>query len=129
MSARCAFEYAVVRIVPRVEREEFINAGVILFCDARDFLAARVGLDGARFRALSAGADASLVRGHLDAIPRICEGGPGSGPIGQLPMRERWGWLVAPRSTILQMSPAHGGLATDPAEALSRLFAELVQNG
>lgn len=129
MSERCAFEYAVVRLVPRVEREEFMNVGVILFCDERDFLGALVNLDEGRFRALAPGADVSLAQGHLAAIPRICEGGPGSGPIGQLPLRERWRWLVAPRSTILQTSPAHGGLATDPGEALARLFEELVRDG
>ena len=126
MSTRCAFEYAVVRVVPRVEREEFINAGVVLFCDEHGFLGARVCLDEARLRALAPSADAALVRDHLEAIPRICRGGPDSGPIGQLPLRERWRWLVAPRSTILQMSPAHGGLAVDPGEALARLFGELV---
>jgi hypothetical protein len=129
VSTRCAFEYAVVRVVPRVEREEFINAGVVLFCDERGFLGALVGLDEARLRALAPAADVALVRGHLEAIPCICRGGPASGPIGELPLRERWRWLVAPRSTILQTSPAHGGLAADPAEALARLFAELVAPG
>jgi hypothetical protein len=126
VSTRCAFEYAVVRVVPRVEREEFINAGVVLFCHERDFLGARVCLDEERLLALAPSADAALVRDHLEAIPRICCGGPGSGPIGELPLRERWRWIVAPRSTMLQTSPAHGGLAADPEESLARLFDELV---
>jgi Protein of unknown function (DUF3037) len=124
---RCSFEYAVVRVVPHVEREEFINAGVVLFCDARDFLAARIGLDEGRLRALAPDADAAFVRGHLEALARICEGGPGAGPIGRLPMRERWRWLVAPRSTILQTSAPHPGLAEAPEESLERLFCGLVR--
>ena len=127
MPTRCSFEYAVVRVVPHVEREEFINAGVILFCDARDYLAARIGLDEARLRALAPEADATLVRVHLEAIARICEGGPAAGPIGRLPIRERWRWLVAPRSTILQTSAPHPGLAEAPEESLERLFCGLVR--
>lgn len=127
MPTRCSFEYAVVRVVPHVEREEFINAGVILFCDARDYLAARIGLDEGRLRALAPEADAAFVRLHLEAVRRICEGGPGAGPIGRLPLRERWRWLVAPRSTILQTSAPHPGLAEAPEESLERLFCGLVR--
>jgi hypothetical protein len=121
-----SFDYAVLRVVPHVEREEFINAGVILYCARKDFLQARVRLDEGRLRALSPNADAALIRQHLDAVPRVCAGGPGSGPIGALPMRERWHWLVAPRSTMLQVSPVHSGLCAEPDAALERIFSEMV---
>jgi len=124
--APCSFSYAVVRIVPHVEREEFVNAGVIVFCDARDYLAARIALDEARLLALAPDVDVPLVRRHLEAIPRICEGGAAAGPIGQLPMRERWQWLVAPRSTILQTSPAHTGMTVAPEHELERLVERVV---
>jgi hypothetical protein len=122
-----AFSYAVVRVVPHVEREEFVNAGVVLFCDALDHLAARVELDEARLLALAPGVDLALVRTHLDVIPRICAGGPEAGPIGALPVRERWRWLVAPRSTILQLSAPHAGLCEHPERELDRLVAQLVR--
>ena len=120
---RCPFDYAVVRVVPHVEREEFVNAGVILFCESRDFLASRVELDEARLLALAPDVDLDLVRRHLEAIPRVCEG---KGAIGRLTIRERWRWLVAPRSTIVQTSPAHGGLG-EPEEALEHLMARVVR--
>jgi len=125
--APSSFEYAVVRVVPRVEREEFINAGVIIHCAHHGYLAARIELDEARLRSLSPNADIELVRRHLEAIARICEGGPDTGPIGQLPRVERWRWLVAPRSTIIQTSPVHAGLCEDPEAALSRLVDKLVR--
>lgn len=90
MSTRAAFEYAVVRVVPRVEREEFVNTGVVLFCDEHEFLGARLALDEARVRALSPDADLEVLREHLEAMRRVCEGGDGAGPIGRLPPRERW---------------------------------------
>lgn len=127
MLDRCSFSYAVVRVVPHVEREEFVNAGVVVFCDALDYLAACVELDEARLLALAPRADLKVVRRHLEAIPRLCTGGPEAGPIGQLPIRERWQWLVAPRSTILQMSPAHAGLCDSPARELERLFDQVVR--
>ena len=127
MSARNAFEYAIVRVVPRVEREEFVNAGVVLFCDACDFLEARVALDEARLRALAPGVDLALVRSHLDVIPAICAGGSAAGPIGELSRRERWNWLVAPRSTILQASPPHAGLCEAPRVWLERLVDAVVR--
>jgi Protein of unknown function (DUF3037) len=120
------FSYAVVRVVPHVEREEFVNAGVVLFCDALDFLAAKVALDEARIRAIAPHVDLRLVRRHLDAVCLVCAGGPPAGPIGELPQRERWHWVVAPRSTILQTSPAHTGLCAHPDEELDRLMALLV---
>ena len=127
MPARRSFDYAIVRVVPHVEREEFVNAGVILFCDARDFLAARIELDEPRLRALAPDVDLALVRRHLEVIPHICEGGPSAGPIGQLPRRERWHWLVAPRSTILQTSAPHAGLCEAPEEWLERLLNKVVR--
>ena len=127
MPAHSTFDYAIVRVVPRVERGEFINAGVILFCLTSRFLAAKVELDERRLLALAPEVDLELVRGHLQAIPRICTGGRAAGPIGQLPQKERWHWLVAPRSTILQMSPVHSGLCEDPAQALERLMDRMVR--
>jgi hypothetical protein len=120
--AKSSFDYAVLRVVPRVEREEFVNAGVILFCLERDFLEARVELDRARVLALWPAADLALIDEHLAAVPRICRGGEGSGPIGRLSLRERFHWLVAPRSTVLQVGPVHSGLCQDPAQALEELM-------
>jgi hypothetical protein len=122
-----AFEYAIVRVVPHVEREEFVNAGVVLFCAERDFLAARIELDEARLLALAPRADVALVRDHLAAITAVCAGGPGGGPLGELPIRERWQWLVAPRSTILQASAPHAGLCESPEEWLERLVVSMVR--
>ncbi|MGA3121373.1 MAG: DUF3037 domain-containing protein [Polyangiaceae bacterium] len=127
MAALCSFDYAVVRVVPHVDREEFVNAGVIVFCDERDVLAACVELDAARLRALSPDVDVDLVRRHLDAIPRICAGGPSSGPIGRMTLRERWHWLVAPRSTIVQTSSPHPGLDASPETLLERLIERVVR--
>jgi hypothetical protein len=125
--AQSSFDYAVLRVVPRVDREEFVNAGVILFCLERDFLAAKVALDRDRVRALYPGTDLALVEEHLAAVPRICAGGEASGPIGRLSLRERFHWLVAPRSTVIQVSPVHAGLCEDPARALEDLFARMVR--
>jgi hypothetical protein len=127
--AHPSFDYALVRVVPRVEREEFVNAGVILFCSERDFLGAKVELDRERLRALFPDVDLAVVEEHLAAVPRIAAGGDGSGPIGRLTTRERFHWLVAPRSTIIQVSPVHSGLCDDPALALERLFERMVRAG
>jgi hypothetical protein len=105
-----SFDYAVVRVVPRVERGEFINAGVILFCLEHRFLEARVQVDEARLKALWPELDIELVRKHLEAIPKICAGDASAGPIALLSQRERFHWLVSPRSTIIQVSPVHSGL-------------------
>jgi hypothetical protein len=123
---RSSYDYAILRVVPRVEREEFVNAGVILFCLERDFLGARVALDRARVTALHPGADLALIEEHLSVIPRICAGGPDSGPIGRLSRRERFHWLVAPRSTMVQVSPVHTGLCSDPPRALDDVFQRMV---
>jgi Protein of unknown function (DUF3037) len=120
------FSYAIVRVVPRVERGEGFNAGVVLFCRQLDFLAARVALDELRLSALAPELAADAVRPHLDAIARIAAGDPGAGPIATLPASERFGWLVAPASAIIQCSAVHTGLSEDPQRTLERLFSELV---
>lgn len=127
MPALSSFDYAILRVVPRVEREEHINAGVILFCLERDFLQARVELDEARLRVLWPGTDVELVRQHLEAIPRICAGSPDAGPVARLSQRERFHWLVSPRSTVIQVSPVHSGLCEQPQRTLDELFRRMVQ--
>lgn len=129
MPATHSFDYAVVRIVPRVDREEFVNAGVILLCLEREFLDARVHLDHARVRGLFPEADLATIEQHLRAVPRIATGAADGGPIGRLSLRERFHWLVAPRSTVIQVSPVHSGLCDDPAQELERLLDELVHTG
>jgi hypothetical protein len=121
-----AFDYAIVRVVPRVEREEFINAGVILHAPAARFLGCEVALDEPRLRALAPELDPALVRRHLDALRAICAGDRVAGPIASLPAAERFHWLVAPRSTVIQTSPVHGGVCADPSAALADLFARRV---
>ena len=127
MPALSSYDYAVVRVVPRVERGEFVNAGVILFCRTRRFLDARIVLDPARVLALDPQADMAEVERHLALIPRLCHGGREAGPIGQLSQAERWHWLVAPRSTVIQTGPAHCGLCDDPAATLDHLIAAMVR--
>jgi len=127
VAERCSFDYAIVRVVPRVDRGEFVNAGVILFCSTGAYLDARIELQRERLLALDPSADLALVESHLEAIPRICRGGPEAGPIGELPQRARFHWLVAPRSTIIQMSPVHSGVHEDPRLALEQLFTKLVR--
>jgi Protein of unknown function (DUF3037) len=125
--ALCSYDYAIVRVVPRVEREEFINAGVIVSCPSQEFLEARIALDEARLLALDPTVDLALVRTHLASIPAVCTGGDEAGSIGKLTQRERFHWLVAPRSTIIQVSPAHAGRAKDPREAIEHLLATMVR--
>jgi hypothetical protein len=120
------YDYAVIRVVPKVDREEFINAGVIVSCPELSFLEARIKLDEARLLALDPHVDLDLVRKHLASIPIICRGGDGAGSIGQLPQRQRFHWLVAPRSTVIQTSPVHTGRCGDPATALEHLVATMV---
>jgi len=120
------FQYATVRVVPDVERGEFVNAGVIVFCRPRRFLAARIALDEARLRALAPELDVNTVRAHLDGVARIAAGDPDAGPIAALPASERFHWLVAPASTIIQPSPVHTGLTQDPEAELDRLVRRLV---
>lgn len=126
MPALVSFDYAIIRVVPRVERGELINAGVLLFCLQRDFLAAKIEVNAPRLLALWPETDIELVRQHLEAIPRICAGSPEGGPIARLSLRERFHWLVAPRSTIIQVSPVHAGLCESPERALDDLFRQMV---
>ena len=126
MPEQNSFDYAVIRVVPRVEREEFVNAGVILFCLEQKFLEARIQLDESRLKALWPDIDIDLVRQHLEAFPNICKGDPSSGPIAKLSQRERFHWLVAPRSTMIQVSPVHSGLCENPENAMERLVRELL---
>ena len=121
------YDYAVFRVVPRVEREEFVNVGVIVSCPARDFLEARIELDEQRLRALDSGLDVESIRAHLATIPSICAGGEQAGPIGQLSQRERFHWLVAPRSTTIQVSAVHTGWCKDPTEVLEHLVDTMVR--
>ncbi|HET7473600.1 MAG TPA: DUF3037 domain-containing protein [Candidatus Limnocylindrales bacterium] len=121
------FQYAVVRVVPRVERGETLNAGVILLCRPRRFLAARVGLDAARLLALAPDVDPATIESHLDGIVRIARGDADAGPIAALGQGERFHWLVAPSSTVIQPSEVHTGLCDDPAEELEHLFERLVR--
>lgn len=123
----CTYDYAIVRVVPRVERGEFVNAGAIVCCAQRGFLRARLELDEARLRALDPAADVAAIRAALAAIPAICAGGEGAGALGPLSVRERFDWLVAPRSTSIQVSPVHAGRARDLDEALERLLETLVR--
>jgi hypothetical protein len=120
------FQYAIWRVVPDVERGEAINAGVVVFSRRRGFLAARAELDDARFHALAPHADAGAVRRHLEGMVRVAAGEPDAGPIAALPPSERFGWLTAASSTIVQPSPIHTGFCEDPQKLLDRLFGRLV---
>ena len=120
-----SFDYAVVRIVPRVEREEFINAGVIVFCPEQNFLGARVRLNEARLTAFAPHIDLDLVNSRLSAVAVVCAGDASAGRVAMLGLRERFHWLVSPRSTVLQMSAVHSGVCADPGRTLARLFKHL----
>ena len=127
MHAPDHYDYAVIRVVPRVEREEFINVGVILSCEASRYLEARIELDEARLRALAPDLDIESVSRHLQAVTAICRGGPGTGPIGQLPPRARFHWLTAKRSSILQTSPVHTGKCGDMDAIMEHLLRRMVR--
>lgn len=120
------FAYAAIRVVPRVEREEFINTGVVLFARSRRFLGVRTHLDPQRLRALWPGIDVQGVGRQLQVLQLVAAGDPNGGAIARLPPFERFGWLTAPASTVVQPGPVHGGLTRDPEAALEELFAELV---
>lgn len=126
MPAASPFDYAIVRVVPNVEREEFINVGVILFCRALRFLDARIEPDVERLAVFAPELDLVMVQDQLDLIPRICAGGPEAGPLSGLEQAERFHWLVSPRSTTIQVSPVHPGLCVDPSATLNDLFDTLV---
>lgn len=127
MPAEHTYDYAIVRVVPRVERGEQINVGVILSCVDGDFLQARIEVDPARLLALDPALDVEEIKASLATIPAICRGGDAAGPIGALPARGRFRWLVSPRSTIIQMSPVHTGRTHDPEAALERLLETMVR--
>jgi hypothetical protein len=126
MQEKHLFEYAVIRVVPRVEREEFINAGVILFCAKKKFLECRYLVDEVKIRALCKELDLEQLSVNLQALTRICSGGKDSGVIGQLDAASRFRWLTATRSTVVQCSKVHPGFCDDPLEALERLKETLV---
>ena len=129
MSAERTYDYAVIRVVPRVERGEQLNAGVILSCPELDFLDARIELDEPALLALDPSADLDVLRANLATIPVVCRGGEAAGPIGELPPRGRFRWLVSPRSTVIQPSAVHTGRTSDPARCLEHLMDTLVRRG
>jgi Protein of unknown function (DUF3037) len=126
VSERHSFDYAVVRVVPHIEREEFLNVGVILSCQAADFLNAAFDVDEKRLAVLAPELDVDEIQSHLEAMRLICEGGERGGPIGCLPRRARFDWLVAPRSTVIQISAVHAGLCSDPRQELKDLLRKMV---
>jgi hypothetical protein len=125
--AHATYDYAVIRVVPRVERAEFVNVGVIVSCQDESFLDARIEVDEARLVALHGDIDLDAVRAHLATIPAICAGGDSAGPIGKLSRRERFDWLTAPRSTMIQTSAVHAGRCTDPQAAMEHLVRTMVR--
>ena len=127
MPAEYTYDYAIVRVVPRVDRGEQINVGVILSCADTDFLDARIEVDDAALLTLDPQIDLAAVRANLEVIPAVCRGGPEAGPIGLLPSRGRFRWLVSPRSTIIQPSAVHTGRTTDPAACLDHLMTRMVR--
>ena len=127
MPARNSYDYALVRLVPHVERGEYINVGVILFCRTRRFLGALIHLDEQRALALAPDIDLAFVYQHLDRIPLICAGSEQAGSISQLSQSERFHWLISPRSTIIQVSPVHSGIGNDPHAVLQRLLDTMVR--
>jgi hypothetical protein len=126
MPARSAFQYAILRVVPSIERGECLNVGVVLLCPQRRFVGARVALDERRLAVLAPSLDAAQVRPALDALVAVADGDPAAGPLARLSPSERFGWLAAPASTIIQPSAIHTGLCEDPAATLEHLFTSLV---
>jgi hypothetical protein len=127
MPALRTYDYAVIRVVPRVERGEFVNAGIILSCDVERILLAKIELDERALLAIDPHVDMDLVRNALASIPAICAGGEAAGDIGKMSARERFHWLVAPRSTIVQTSPVHTGQCAQPDAALQHLMQTMVR--
>ncbi len=126
MREKHLYDYAVIRVLPRVDREEFMNVGVILYCAPKNFLRAECDINDERLRAFAGDADLSELNEHLESLCRICKGGEDAGPIGKLSIGERFRWLTAPRSTIVQTSPVHTGFTEDPENTLMGLVAKLV---
>lgn len=122
-----SYDFAVIRVVPRVDRGEFINVGVIVFCLGKKFLQAKIQLDQHRLRALWPDVDVGVVQEHLEAFSKVCAGEPDAGPIARLSLRERFHWLVAPRSTVIQISPVHSGICDSPETLLEDLHRKLVE--
>ncbi len=127
MREHCTYDYAVIRVVPKVEREEFVNVGIIVSCPAGEFLEARIELDEQRLTAVDPTLDVETIRTHLATIPIICAGGQEAGPMGKASQRERFHWLTAPRSTVIQTSPVHTGFCEDPADVLEHLLDTMVR--
>lgn len=126
MQQKQLYEYAVIRIMPRVEREEFINVGVVLYCAASGFLQAKYTIDMPRLSAFCGDCDIPEAEEYLMAFSRICRGNGDAGPISKLPAAARFRWLTATRSTIVQTSKVHPGFCDDPGEMLEKLFGDLV---
>ncbi len=126
MYAPSSYDYALIRVVPNVERGECLNVGVLLFCSTQRFLGVRIHLDQVRALTLAPDLDLAAVQQQLDVIARICKGGPEAGLLGQMSQSERFHWLVSPRSTIIQTSRVHLGLCADPEETLEHLFKTMV---
>ena len=122
MPKDASFNYAVIRVVPRVERQEFVNVGVILFCKGLGYLEVAIDHGLSRLRAFAPDCDFEMIKGHLRTIETICRGGPGAGRFAEWSQSERFHWLTAPSSTVIQTSPVHAGLSSDPAQELSRLY-------
>lgn len=127
MPAEYTYDYSIIRVVPRVDRGEQVNAGVVLSCADTEFLDCRIALDEAALLAIDPAVDLAAVRANLDIIPVVCRGGPEAGAVGLLPARGRFRWLVSPRSTMIQPSPVHTGLTSDPAVCLEHLMERLVR--
>ena len=127
MHSKESFDYAIIRVVPRVEREEFVNVGAVVFCRTKKYLAAKVALDEARLQHFFPSIDLETVRQHLEMIPKICEGGRAAGPMGQFSQSERFNWIVTPKSTIVQCSPVHSGMCEEPEKQLERLVERMVR--
>jgi hypothetical protein len=126
MQEKKTYEYAVIRLVPRVEREEFLNVGVVLYAAGQKFLQVRFYIDETRLRAFFANVDINEIQQYLESFERICKGGKDAGPMGELPVPQRFRWLSATRSTVVQMSKVHTGLSADPEGKLLKLFEQLV---
>lgn len=127
MRDHVTYDYAIIRVVPKVDREEFINVGAIVSCNAQRFLQARIEINEARLLAIDDTLDLDMIRRHLSAIEIVCAGGASAGAIGQLPQRERFHWIVAPRSTIIQTSRVHTGKGKDLDQVLDRLLDTMVR--
>ena len=126
MNGRDAFQYTILRVVPRIDRGESMNVGVVLFCPERRYIGSRIELDAARLRALAPDLEASAVRPHLDAIAAVLSGDPSGGALAGLSPSERFGWVAASSSTMIQPSEVHTGLTDDPSATLAHLFESLV---